>query len=252
MEERLEREERIVQGPDKLFQAAQAIAYTEELESVETESLEPEIKALITRCMEGTEPVDVPLKPWQNQRFNATNVTVVLLRAAGLKGSQIAEMLGQDQARVSVILTHPYGKKILQAMMHRQGARIVDIKTRLEDYAGAILDKMHEEAMKSEDLKIVAAVGFGLLDRAGYGTVQKIQSESRSLSVTASPENISALTDALNGSDRVDRHVMPNFKVKPPPSDGGRSVGSTEVPLALGAGGQTVPTRRQEPGDGDA
>ena len=227
MEDRLEREEQLVRGP-----GPEILSVQEEL--AEDQSLDPETQALIARCMEGTEPLERELKPWEQKDFSAINVTTIMLAAAGFRNAQIAQIQGINQAHISVTLRHPYGRKILHAMMNRQGARVLDIKTRLEEYASDLLDKVANMALQKEvqDLELVAKVGFGILDRAGYGVTQKIESKSTAVTAVASEQTLSRFARALEESRSVDRDIMPVWTPPPAPAED-RSVGTSEsVPSA--------------------
>ena len=227
-EERLDREEQVVS------------AQTELAELAEHEELAPEVQALVQRCMEGTEPYDRELKYWEPKAFSPINVMSVMLAAAGFRAVQIAQIQGIEQQRISVILRHPYGRKILHAMMNRQGSRVLDIKTRLEEYASDLLDKVAGLALHAEqqDLELVSKVTFGLLDRAGYGTTQKIESKSTSVSVAATEHTLQRFTQAMEESQSIDRDIMPSWVPPAPPAED-RSVGTSE----------SVPSAR-EPEDG--
>lgn len=221
MEDKLEREEQIAQAPPT--------ARVELEEIVAGQQIEPEIQALIARCMEGTEPYERELKPWEMQKFSPMNVTTILLISAGFRQKQAAEILGIEQHRVSVTVNHPYGRKLLHALMHRQSGRVLDIRTRMETFAGDILDKMYKDAMQSEDLKIVSSIGFAMLDRAGYAPTQNIKVDSRSVNVSATtdPATLSRIANALDESNSVDRYIMPTRPKSLAPAEA-RSIGTSE------------------------
>jgi len=251
MPERLEREEQLEQFPAGHTVTEQAKA---DLETIAAEEqLDPETQALVQRCMEGTEPYGRELKFWEPKAFSPVNIMSVMLAAAGFRAVQIAEIQGIEQQRISVILRHPYGRKILHAMMNRQGGRVLDIKTMLEEYASDLLDKVAGLALAKEqvDLELVSKVGFGLLDRAGYGVTQKIESRSASVAVTASEPIIQRFTQALEESRRIDKDIMPAWVPPAPPAED-RSVGTSEsVPSAREQEG--TPTSELDPragGDG--
>lgn len=187
----------------------------------------PSVSALIKRCLDGTEPIERPLKYWEQEKFNARHVNVVMLKVAGFKSNEIAQALGYTAPTISWTLNHPYGKKILHALMTARGTRVLDIRTKLDVYADQILDQMLDMTSKSNDLDQVTKVGFGLLDRAGYNATTKVQQ-------VASPQGLSSngalsrLASALEQSSVVDAHIMPTYVPKPPPEDQGRGeVGSS-------------------------
>jgi len=196
---------------------------TEETELLIRE-VSDETKLLISRCMDGSEPLDRPLKDVEPQKFNTVHVNTVLLRAAGFRQVDIAKILSVDSARISVVCNHPYGKKIIQAMMHQQSGRVLDIKTKLDQHAATILDRMVLLASTAEDLDSVSKVGFGLLDRAGFGPKQTIEATSKNTTTVVDGGMFKQLTRALEESNEVKRVVMPNFVQKAPPPDGGTNV----------------------------
>lgn len=221
MEDKLEREEQIAQTPP---------APRIELEGIVTDQVDdPETRALIERCMEGTEPYERELKSWEMQRFSPVNVTTILLMSAGFRQKQVAEILGIEQHRVSVTANHPYGRKLLHALMHRQSGRVLDIRTRMETYASDMLDKMYADAMKSADLKTTASIGFAMLDRAGYAPQQNINVKSQSVNVSATtdPATLSRIANALEESNSVDRFIMPTRPKVIAPAEA-QSVGTLE------------------------
>ena len=221
MEDKLEREEQIAQAPP---------APRLELEDiVADQTIEPEIRALIERCMEGTEPYERELKSWEMQKFSPVNVTTILMMSAGFRQKQVAEILGIEQHRVSVTANHPYGRKLLHALMHRQSGRVLDIRTRMEQFAGDIMDKMYKDAMLSNDLKTVSSIGFAMLDRAGYAPTQNIKVDSRNVSVSATtdPATLSRIANALEESNSVDRFIMPTRPKVIAPAEA-QSVGTLE------------------------
>lgn len=191
----------------------------------------PEVAALVKRCLDGTEPMEGK-RTWDHDKFNARHVNMVLLRLAGFKVGEIAEVMGCGIANVSNTLHHPYGKKILNAMMLARGTRVLDIRTRLDLYAGEILDQMVELTSKSNDLEVVTKVGFGLLDRAGYNATQKV-AVAHAPQGLASDHTLSRLANALEQSTMVDAQVMPAYVPKGPPENQGQSEVGT-----LGAGGR--------------
>lgn len=228
MEDRLEREVRVGRGPgsppgphDPLSARAIArqtfVSDTADTLDESDESVPPEVQELIKRCMDGTEPLERPLRDYEPQKLNSVNVQTCLLRAAGFRQAEIAQVLGVEPTRVSVICCHPYGRKIIHAMMHKQAGRVLDIRTRLEEFAGDILDRVHNMAMMSDDLEQVRKVGFGLLDRAGYNPTAKVQQIPAAEGNLGTEVALSRLATALEQSESIDAHVMPGYVPKPPP-----------------------------------
>lgn len=191
-------------------------------ELVEERKFSPEVTALIQRCLDGTEPAD--LKYWENERFSPTHIHAVVLRAAGFRSGEVAKALSITPARASVVLNHPYAKKLIAAMCPEKAVRVLDIRTRMEVYASDLLDHVHDLAIQSDDIAEVRQAGFGLLDRIGHGPVNK----SVSTNVPASAFDdaggsggkvLGRLAAAMEESNRLDREVMPNFKSQRPPEE---------------------------------
>lgn len=227
----LEREEQLApaQSPD-ILPLEMDHATLEDI--VAEQQLDPEIRALISRCMEGVEPYGRELKYWEPKKFSPINIATVLLLSAGFRQSDVAEILGIQQQRISVVACHPYGKKLIHALMHKQTGRVLDIRTRLETYAGDMLDKIYTDAMKSDDLKVTASITFDLLDRAGHNPTQKIESRSEHVESNVSDASINRLSTALEESARVNSQVMPYIRQSAPPAVGGESIGTPQSPSA--------------------
>jgi len=211
--ERLESESRIEAGEES---GGSSPALGVPLEMIEVNA---DTKMLISRCLDGTEPYGRPLKDWETDKLSPKAIQAVLMRASGFKANEVARLLDTDDSWVSTICNHPYGKKIIHAMLHTQGSRVLDIKTRLEQHASDIMDRMVQLAKMEVDLNAVSKVGFGLLDRAGYGPKQTIEHESKSgKSLGTDMPTLSRLTAALEESQTVNR-VTKSFVQKPPPAD---------------------------------
>lgn len=188
-----------------------------------------ELRAMIARCMDGTEPTGRTLATDEPKRFTSRHVNICLLRAAGFKVREIAETAGYTKVMVTTIINHPYGRKIIHAVVMSRGARVLDIRTKLDSYSAELLDRMYEMAQNSEDLVAVGKVTFGLLDRAGYGAVQKVQQDVHVSKGVDSTANIARLADALGESTTIDAHVMPTYVPKPPPDESRTDMGSSDL-----------------------
>lgn len=226
--EHLERESRVGPGPARTcgpesIAANAEVAKAELLdfaaEDSDTPGISKEISELIQRCLDGTEPCE-KLKTYnQNDKFCAKHVNMVMLRVAGFKVGEIAAACGHHISSVSQILHHPYSLKIQHALVVSRGTRVLDIRTKLDQYADEILDQIFELTQASKDLEAVTKVGFGLLDRAGYGATQRVQQVPADRGL-ASEGTLSRLASALEESSVVDASIMPAYVPKPPPDDG--------------------------------
>lgn len=211
-------------------------------EAVEASRLTPEIQELIQRMMEGTEPYGRDLKHWEVVKFAPWHVNICTLRAAGFKVVEVAQIVGSAPANVSVVLRHPYGVKLVQALVPRGTIKVFDIKTRLEDYASDLLDKTHKLAMESQDVGEVSKVTFGLLDRAGYQP--KPPEGAKAPGSLLGDSTLRRLTAALGESSQVDSEVMPGWRPRRPPEEGalpaGDEVGSSGEEPQVEELGQSV------------
>src|SRR5690349_18898461 len=58
-----------------------------------TSALSPEVQALIGRMLDGTEPQEQGRRVYQVKKFSPQHVNIVLLRLAGFKPKEVAEIL---------------------------------------------------------------------------------------------------------------------------------------------------------------
>jgi hypothetical protein len=240
MEDRLERETQIAEpeapAKDTALSESESSGQQAIAEEVGVTAMSPEVIQLIEQLMAGTEPYSRNLKPWEVPKFNPLHINICTLRAAGFKGVEISKILGLDQSRVSQIITHPYGVKLIRALVPKNSVRVLDIRTRLEEYAGDLLDKVYGQAMLSEDLEQVGKVTFSMLDRAGHAP--KMQPADSKPSGVMSDSVLRRLTGALEQSQQVNTEVMPTWVPRKPPEEGALPVGEVlgSSPLRLAAG----------------
>ena len=193
-----------------------------------------ETKLLISRCMDGSEPLDRPLKDYEPTKLSNVAVNAVMLKAAGFRGADIERLIGMQQATVSIICNHPYGKKILHSLLHEQGSRVLDIKTRLAEGASRLMNHALNLALMEADTETVAKVTFGFLDRAGFGPTQKHEhsSESKAGALSQQSPYLSRIATALEQSDRINTQVMPTYKQSVPPEDAAIETPTSRDPFA--------------------
>lgn len=243
MSEALEREEHIVTD-----EPSGRDITTSQLEELAAEQqLDPEVRELISRCMAGTEDYGRELKYWEPKRFSPVNITTILLLSAGFRAVEVAQILGIEQQRIAVTKCHPYGQKLLSALLHRQSARVIDIKTRLESYAETMLDTIYQKAVHSDDLKLQTHITFEMLDRAGYGPTQKIESKTERTNNDVSEAAVNRLSSALEESSRVNSAIMPYMKPSVPPAVGGEVIGASQLPSAGAEGGSASSSQSSLP-----
>lgn len=218
MEERLEPEVQIADEA-KPVSSMVASAQDETLDgsALEVSKLAPEAQQLIHRMMDGAEPYGRDLKINEVKKFGPQHVNVAILRAAGFKGTEIAQITGYGQQMVYMTMLHPYTKKLQHALVPQNGARVIDIRTRIEDYAGDLLDRVFAKALDEEDLDKLGKVTFGLLDRAGYGVKETLKAGTGPIADVPASSELSRLSKALEASDRIRAEIMPQFKSDAPP-----------------------------------
>lgn len=236
MEDSLEREVQL--GASELPPASVAAEACSALdEEVGDSRLSPTVQAVILRMLEGTEPLGRSLKPWEVLKFSPTHVNICTLRAAGFKNKEIAQMVGLEPCTISVTLNHPYGRKLLGLLVPKNSARVLDIRTRLSEYASELLDKTYSEAMVSDDVELVTKVTFGLLDRAGYSAKTSSSEDAQGKSAIFTESTLKRLTSAMEASNSIDSVIMPTYVPSRPPEEA--LVGSEVV----GASADLTPRR---------
>jgi hypothetical protein len=222
-----------------------AVAERDELAA----ELSPQVQALIERLLDGVEPLDRPLRNNEVIKFSPVHINICTLRAAGFKGTEIAKIMDIEYQRVILALNHPYGKKLIKALVPANATRVIDIRTRLEEHASDLLDSTFALAMKSENLKEVAEVTFNMLDRAGYSN--KPGGAERPADAPSSRESVmNRLAAAMEGSNAVNSEVMASWIPRRPPEEASSGssvsevVGSSQEPASPGresSGSQVAP-----------
>lgn len=234
--ERLEAEVQLAESPESLSQAVQA----SNDEEVGASRLSPQVQEMIQKMLEGKEAYGRDLKPYEPLKFTPTHINICTLKAAGFKGREIAEMVGLDQARVSIILRHPYGAKLIGAIVPRNSARVLDIRTKMVEYADELLDLTCGLALKEQDLDKVSRVTFGLLDRTGYGPKAPVADGKAGGQGLENAHLLGRIAGALLESRQVNQDIMPGYVQRRPPEEGvlpgSEVVGSSDQPAPTGRG----------------
>jgi hypothetical protein len=179
------------------------------------------IQGLIKRLMDGSEPIEEDQKKYYHvDKFNAAHINMIMLKAAGFKNVEICDIIGLDkrnQGAVSTIIRHPYGQKLLQAMIPLTVGRAVDVKTRMTSYASQMLERLYDVGMNTKDEQVATRIGFGLLDRAGFGAVKQVSNTHK---FSGPAESIRRLADALSESQQVKEVVAGNYTIRSLPEGG--------------------------------
>lgn len=141
-----------------------------------------------------------PRKYWENLKLKPQHLQMLLMKAAGHSGRKIAEVTGYTEARVSVIVNHPDAGWFLSHLISYQAERLMDIQARYQAHAGEALDHVLLAMRETQKPEVKAKIGFGILDRAGYGAVKKAE-------VTNKFEMPAAQADKLTATMREIAHL---------------------------------------------
>ena len=161
------------------------------------------IEDLFQSALEGTLPRSRALKPWEPEKLSSQHLQVLLLRAAGMKQRRIAALLELDEQNVSIIVNHPDSQLILSRMLAHAAENVIDVQAKMKLAAPQIVDRLMDIALFSPKTELAAKVGFGLLDRAGYGAAKKIEAKTESHIIVDGPQ-AGLLADAIRESNTIE------------------------------------------------
>ncbi len=113
------------------------------------------------------------MKAWHPDKFDSRHRLVAQLHAAGLKNVEIEAVTGYSTSRVSVILHDPRAREVIRETESFVSGRIDDVALRLQLLANEALDKITDLMRDSTDEHVVQRSAFSILDRAGYGKIEK-------------------------------------------------------------------------------
>lgn len=187
-------------------------------------ALPEDVEELFEIAMAGLLPRNRSLKPWEPAKLNPRHLQIIMLKATGLKNKVIAKMLDIKEPNVSVVVNHPDSQLILAKMLASASQNVTDVQAKLEAAAPAITERLVGIALNSKSEAIAAKVGFGLIDRAGYGAKQKVEAEVKhSFSVPA--DHAALLSDAIREASNIQdaEYVIVNEGVPPGGPASGRS-----------------------------
>lgn len=137
-------------------------------------SRESRLQGLVLSALEGNINRGRALKYWENLRLKPQHVQMLMMKAAGFTNNSIAEQMQLTAARVSVIVNHPDSLSLLSTMVSFQAEELIDIKTRIKAHSAEALDVALDVMRNGKD-EVRARTAFALLDRAGYGAVQRAE-----------------------------------------------------------------------------
>ena len=179
----------------------------------------PQVAALIERILKGEEPwkprTDLPPNSYQIQRYTSQHVHMVLLRVAGFRKEEIAEMCRVSRAVVRYTLEHPLSQKLMATMFPQVVDQTLDMRNKLARLSDAMVGRLATIALSTPDEALATKITFGLLDRTGFGPAQKITASVEDKRLSAPAAAVSRLSAALEGSKRVDSILDANYRFKP-------------------------------------
>ena len=172
-----------------------------------------ELDELFAQAREGRIPRNRPLKPHEPLYLNETHFQIITLRAGGMRQTRIKDFLNNtmgttlSDASVSIACNHPDAIYILNKMAARAGENVTDMRARIERYADEGLELTATIMRNTTDEKLATKIGFGFIDRAGYGAAQKLDVDVKH-SVMAPAAAINNLAEAMR---ETSQEVPANF-----------------------------------------
>lgn len=164
------------------------------------ESRNERLNTLMVSTLDGKLGRGRSLRYWENLKLKPVHLQMLMAKAAGYTNRAIARQFDYDEARVSVIVNHPDASSVLAHLISYQAENLLDIKARIQSHAGEALDTVLTAMRTAPESAQRAAIGFRLLDRAGYSAVQKSETVHK---FEMPAEQANALTKALRESSEV-------------------------------------------------
>jgi transcriptional regulator len=208
-------------------------------EHFSSEAREDRMQNAMVELMSGSVARGRSLKYWENLKLKPMHIQMLIMKAAGYKNHQIAERMNLTQARVSVIVNHPDAEYFLSHLISYQAENLLDVKARIQAHAGEALDTALVLMRTAKD-EVREKVAFKLLDRAGYGAVQKTE-VSHKVEMPAAQAQV--LNDALRESMEVEEA---DFEVLNDMGQAGVGIGTPEDVSEPPTGRQLVPVQESE------
>jgi hypothetical protein len=183
-----------------------------------------DIEDLFDAALAGFLPRSRELKPWEPDKLNARHLQIINMKAAGISNTKIAEILGVGEGNVSIVVNHPDSQYLLARIIAYAAENVADIRVRLEASAALAHEKLNEILLTSKKEESVIKVGFGFLDRAGYGAVQKTESKITN-EIHMAKEDASLIHQAIRESSSIEEANYVMLPASKPPGSPG-SIGS--------------------------
>lgn len=144
------------------------------------------------------------MKPWHTKKLNQRHMLVYQLHSCGYTNNEIADIIGYTKAWVSSILNDPRAEEYIQEFATRVAEKVEDVGVKLRLVAPEALDTVVNVMRTSENERVVSANAFGLLDRAGYGKIDR----SVNLNAQLSEKQTERLANALREGQAVTREII--------------------------------------------
>lgn len=113
------------------------------------------------------------LRAYHPNEISQRHKLVWMLHATGKRNKEIAELLNYTEARVSVIVNDPRREQFLPEFSSAVAEQIQDVRQKLRLHAPEAVDEVVDEMRHSTDANVRQRAAFGILDRAGYGKIDK-------------------------------------------------------------------------------
>lgn len=159
------------------------------------------LQGLMLQVLDGTISRGRSLKYWENLKLNPKHIQMLVMKAAGFTNNYIAAEFEMTAARVSVIVNHPDAQSVLSRLISYQAEELIDVKSRIRAHSAEALDISLDVMRNARDDGLKLKAAFGLLDRGGYGAVQRSEAKIEvSLPIAAA----NAIGAALRESQEVE------------------------------------------------
>lgn len=129
------------------------------------------------------------LESYQPKRFNSRHRAVCILLAQGFRNAEIAEITGYSESRVSTIKNDPRAAAVIVEAEQEFMSSLGDVASKIEALAHEAVDAAADVMRETRDDAVKLRGAFGLMDRAGYGKIQK----NMNLNADLSPEALRLL-----------------------------------------------------------
>lgn len=117
-------------------------------------------------------PDEERAKPCAPEYWSPLHNIICSLKAVGTPNVKIAEMLDITPGYVSVITNDPRGIAAIKEFHGQALEKTTDVPKRLQELSIEAVEVVAEQ-LDSNDENVAQRAAFGILDRAGYGKIEK-------------------------------------------------------------------------------